>query len=195
MNAGSTEASPTRRRRRRARWWAAGGLLAVGVGTALLFAAGVIPWSTSSPPSTYRVPAVVVSFSGSGGASLCPETNGTPPTCGSAVVACDPSTFCNETLRSGEVLSIPNGVTVRAMLSDTFDCNYTYSIAAISAAGAFSVPSAQVNGAALPAEVGFAGTGGSCVTQANISVSVDVGNGGPSEQDLFLTVFVAEELR
>ncbi|HEV2165949.1 MAG TPA: hypothetical protein VGS23_03060 [Thermoplasmata archaeon] len=110
-------------------------------------------------------------------------------------MACDPISLCNETLRTGESVPVGNGITFRAMLSDTFDCNYTFSIAQVAGAGAFSVTSAEANGAALPVNVGFSGTESACVTEANISVGIGVGNHGPSEQELFLTVSVAQELR
>lgn len=171
------------------------GLATAGVVIALLLASGLIPLSPSSSTKWFRMTEIVVSFSGSGAAALCPATAGSPPTCGSAAVACDTANDCGEPLRSGEEVGVANGIRFRAMLSDTFDCNYTFSIAQVSSEGAFSVTVAEANGAALPVNVGFTGSQGDCVTEANISVGFTVGDRGPSEQGLFLTVSVAQELR
>lgn len=191
-SAWSERTGPDRRRRRRL--WLAGGFAAAAVAIVVI-ATGVIPLLLSSPVASYRISEVVVAFTGSGGEALCPATNGSPPTCGSAVLACGPTTPCNQTVRTGQQVGVTNGITFRTMLSDTFDCNYTFSIAQVSGAGAFTVTAAQANGAALPVNVGFNGSGSACVTEADISVGFTVGDQGPSQQDLFLTVSVAQELR
>lgn len=195
MNNGSAPTEIPRSTSRRARRVILAGLLATAVAVAGLVAAGVIPWAPSGPAGSYRIGQILVSFTGSGAQALCPETNSTPPTCGSAAQPCGPATLCNETLRTGETVPLNHGISFQAMLSNTFDCNYTFSIAQVSGAGAFTVSSAQANGGALPVNVGFSGSGNACVTVANISVGLAVGDQGPSEQNIVLTVDVAQELR
>lgn len=197
MSDGPSDPGPERLARRPGRRWAVVGVVAVALAVTVgaLIATGVIPLAPAGPAGSYRISEVVVDFTGTGGQALCPEAGGSTPTCGSAVLACDPASLCNETLRTGDNVPIGSGVSFSAILSNTFDCNYTFSIAQISSSGAFAVSGAQANGAALPVNVGFDGAGSACVTLANISVGFVVGHAGPSNQSLFLTIAVAQELR
>lgn len=195
MHDGRADSEPTRRTRRRVASIALAGALATAVAVAVLVTTGMFPGPPSRSSGSFQITGIVVVFTGSGAAALCPEAASSPPTCGSAALACHPLTLCNETLRTGDTVPLSAGVTFQAMLSDTFDCNYTYSIAQVSGAGAFTVTAAQANGAGLPVNIGFSGSGSACVTEANVSVGLSVGDQGPTEQNLFLTVSVAEELR
>lgn len=188
-------AQPPRARRPRAGRIVLAGLAVTAVAVAALVATGVVPIWQSTPAGSFQITGVVVEFTGSGAWALCPEANGSSPTCGSAAIACTPASLCNETLRTGDTVPVADGLSFTAMLSNTFDCNYTYSLSRVDGSGAFSVTVAQANGVALPVNIGFNGSGNQCVTMATFSVGFAVGDQGPTDQNLFLTVGVAQELR
>ena len=150
-----------------------------------------------APSRTFHMTGLSVAYEGSGASAMCTASGPGSSICQSGVIRCQNGTSpCAQPLRTGESFSDTNGVAFSAVLTDTFDCNYTYSIAAVSApSGAFAVNGAAVNGAALPVNLGFTGPGSDCLTNATITVGFSVGNQGPTNQTFDLNVLVTQELR
>ena len=151
----------------------------------------------TAPARTFHMTGLSITYVGSGAGAMCTASGPGSSICQSGVIACpNGTTPCAQPLRTGESFSDTNGVAFSAVLTDTFDCNYTYSIAQVSApSGAFEVSGAAVDGAALPVNLGFTGPGSDCLTNATITVGFAVGNQGPTNQTFDLNVLVTQELR
>ncbi|MGI0133281.1 MAG: hypothetical protein ACREDK_09405 [Thermoplasmata archaeon] len=150
-----------------------------------------------APSRTFHMTGVQVTYVGSGATAMCTASSPGSMTCQNGTLSCtNGSAPCAQPLRTGQSFSDTDGVSFTAVLSDTFDCNYTYSVAQVtSASGAFQVSGAAVNGQPLPVNLGFTGPDSTCLTNATITVGFDVGDQGPTDQTLDLNVQVTQELR